>query len=118
MGQTAAAVVVGIVPDKALSRRLQDEEGEPIWAELPYAKHPETGEEYDCLGFAAILSNGGDADEGELHKSTTFAGFEDTYKTDVARARKKWDTFAAWMKANRGIALPEPTLVITVVERA
>lgn len=118
MGQFAAAVVVGIIPDKALNKRLYDEEGEPVWDALPYAKHPEEGEDRDCLGFAAVLSNGGDDDEGEIRKSATFATFGDVYKKDVARARKKWDTFAAWMKDKQGIALPEPTLLITVVERA
>jgi hypothetical protein len=118
MGQTAAAVLVGIIPSKALWGKLMNEEGEHVWEDLPYAQHPDCGEDHDCIGFAATLSNGAGKNEGMLRKSAALMDFEAVYPKDVKRAREKWDAFAAWLKDKEGIALPEPVPLIAVVERA
>lgn len=118
MGQQAAAVMVGIIPSKALWKQLMTEDGDYLWDDLPWEKQPECGENRDCLGFAAVLSNGGDDDEGELRKSALLADFGATYKKDVARARKKWAAFAAWLKEEKGVDFHAPGLLIAVVERA
>lgn len=117
MGQTAAAVMVGIIPSKDLWKRLMND-GEHIWEDLAYTKHPDCGEDHDCIGFAATLSNGAEKNEGMLRKSASLASFEAVYAKDVKRAREKWDAFEAYMIKTHGIALPEPTLLIAVVERA
>lgn len=118
MGQQAAAVMVGIIPSKQLWKRLMNEDGEHVWDGLPYARHPDCGEDHDCIGFAATLSNGAEKDEGDFRKSAALTDFAATYPEDVKRAREKWDAFSAWMLKERGIELPRPTLLIAVVERA
>lgn len=118
MGQQAAAVMVGIIPSKQLWKRLMNEDGERVWEDLPYARHPDCGEGHDCIGFAATLSNGAEKNEGVLRKSATLVDFAATYPKDVSRARERWDAFSAWMFKEHGIELPEPALLIAVVERA
>jgi hypothetical protein len=118
MGQQAAAIMVGIIPSKALWGRLMNEDGEHIWEDLAYSKHPDCGEDHDCIGFAATLSNGAERGEGMLRKSAALLDLETTYSKDVRRARDKWDAFAAWMLKEHNIELPAPTLLIAVVERA
>lgn len=117
MGQTAAAVLVGIMPSKTLTKRLYDDDGEPIWDDLPYERQPETGEFRDCLGFAVVVSNGGDDDEGEITKSAALERFGATYAKDTARAQQKWSAFSAWVLNKKGIELPAPTLLLTMTER-
>lgn len=118
MGQQAAAIMVGIIPSKSLWGRLMNEDGEHVWEDLPYAKHPDCGEDHDCIGFAATLSNGAKRNEGLLRQSAALADFAAAYPKDVKRAREKWDAFEAYMIKTHGIELPEPTLIVAVVERA
>lgn len=118
MGQTTAAVAVGIIPDKALWKEMMDDEGEHIWEAMPYKKHPECGEDHDCIAFAAAVLNGADDDDGSLRVSALLSSFADKYPKDVKRARKKWDTFAAWLLKKHDVTLPSPELLLMVTERA
>lgn len=119
MGQTAAAILVGVKTTKEMDERFFDKDGDAVWEALPYKKHPECGENFDVLGFSVAISNGmeDDRDAGEMNRSATLSEVGEVYKKEIAKARKKWDAFAAWMK-ERGHELPEPTLLLTIVERA
>lgn len=116
MGQQAAAIMVGIIPDKALWKRLRNKDGEAIWDHLSYSLHPDCGEDFDCIGFAATLSNGADRGEGELRKSVALAGFR--VRLSEGHREGEGERFSKWMHDTQGVELPSPTILIAVVERA
>lgn len=118
MGQYAAALLLGVKKTKEMERFF-DDDGEPVWASLPHSERPEQGERFDVIGFSVAVSNGVETgrDAGELDRSAALSEVGTVYSKEVAEARKKWEHLAAWMRG-RGHELPEPVLLLTVVERA
>ncbi len=120
MGQTTTALILGVKATKALSRKLGpiwDDYDQPESERLPLELCPEYAEDGGCFGFPVAVAFCGENGEADLGGTYKLADLEKAFAKPIKAAREKWDKLAAYLGA-RGIKLPEPSLLLTTVERA
>lgn len=126
MGQVVSALMWGVMVDKRLDAKLSTENG-PLWddyeqpkeKQLDYKQAPGHGEHHDCLGFCFAVSNVNEDGEADLSATSFPIGKAGkAFAPQLKRAKKRWQTFAAWLKKQHGVDLPDPEIILTAVERA
>lgn len=117
MGQVVTALLLGTRPSSELENKLYVDD-EYVYEGLPYKKHPDRGEDGRALGFVFACARVPGEDEGELEDTLALSEIEFAFSKQIKVARKKWDTFAAYLLKTHAIELPEPEILLTAVERA
>jgi len=117
MGQVVTALLLGIRPSRELENKLYVDD-EYVYEDLPYKQHPKRVEDGRALGFVFACARVPEEDEGELEDTLALSEIESAFAEQIKVARKKWDTFAAYLRKTHAIELPEPEILLTAVECA
>jgi len=127
MGQQVVVLMYGI-SNKA--KGLRTEDGDWLWDDfredtpeskrLKYddPKAPRSAYEGGVLGFPVAAGPACDNDEGFLGETCAVEDVATAHIKHVAKAKKRWAAFAAWLLKEHGKTLPEPRLWLTTDERA
>jgi hypothetical protein len=125
MGQQVVALMYGI-PRK--TKGLVTKDGDYFWddfsAGVPdhkrydWKKAPRMAYEGDVCGYPVASGPALDDGEGFLGDTVRLVDLEKKHARRIAKAKKKWDAFAAWAKKEHGKDLPTPELWFTTDERA
>ena len=123
MGQVVSALMVGVVIND-FDQLIKDDEyvwdnyKEPIEKRLHYKQVPDLGEDRRCIGFTFAVSRVAEDGEANLDRSVALSQVATAFPTEQAKAAKRWDEFAVWLKREHNIDLPKPEIILTAIERA
>jgi hypothetical protein len=127
MGQHVVALMWGI-SSKTYGLRTPD--GDWLWDDFsgrtPKSKRlndddpkrPRSAYEGGVLGFPVAAGPACNDDEGFLGETCALEDMATTHARHLAKAKKRWATFAAWLLKKHGKTLPPAALWLTTDERA
>lgn len=113
MGQQVAALVFGVEVKHNL---LRDEDGAWLDGEPEFRLETGDSDNFSCIGIPVAVQDVPEDNEVDLPEGPLDT-LDGKLRSEIASVKKDWKEVVAWAKKHK-VALPPPSLMLVIIERA